>query len=146
VNGPGQSKRLLQGFGGMGMLTRMLVAVAAVLMPQVLLAEGAVRILECAISSTCTASLACTPASGAVTFRMEPRSLDGNNAGTYVISYGETQASMQGLSFAGPFHWRTDSAMHTLLASSETEFLWHSLELSQPPVTVIRDLQCRFLQ
>jgi hypothetical protein len=119
---------------------------ALVMVPQVLLAEGAVRILECKITSTCTASLQCKPESGAVTFRMEPESLDDNNAGTYVISYGDMQASMQGLSYAGPFHWRTDTAMHTLLASSETQFLWQSLELSQPPVTVIRGLQCRFLQ
>jgi hypothetical protein len=146
VIAPGQDKCHLPDSGkATGMLTCMLLAFAA-LVPQMLLAEGAVRILDCEIAGTCTATLECTPASGAVTFRMEPQSLDGNNAGTYVISYDDTQASMQGLSYAGPFHWRTDSTMHTLLASSETQFLWHSLELSQPPVTVIRDLKCRFLQ
>jgi hypothetical protein len=109
-------------------------------------AEGAMRILDCEFVDKCNAALACTPESGAVTFRMEPQSLDGNNAGIYLISYGDTRTEMQGLSYAGPFYWRTESAMNTLVASSETEFLWHSLELVQTPVTVIRNMHCRFLQ
>jgi hypothetical protein len=118
----------------------------AMILPSLLWAEGAVRILECDVASTCNARLACTPATGQFTFRMEPQSLDNNNAGTYLLSHDEVQAEMQALSYAGPFHWRTPGTMHTLLASSETDFLWHSLELAAEPVTTIRYMACRFIQ
>ena len=117
-----------------------------ILAPSLVLAEGAVRILSCEAVSACDADLQCRDESLQVTFRMEPVDLDLTNAGTYVIRYDDTEASMHGLSYAGPFYWLSDNRMNTLVASSETRFLWHRLDLSTAPVATIRNMDCRFLQ
>lgn len=120
--------------------------VISVLMPGLLQGEGALRVLDCNKVLVCDESLTCQTESGQVVFNMEPLNLDENNAGSYTIRYDAVQVPMQGLSFAGPFHWRLDNGMHTLLASSESDFLWHSLTIDPQPVTTIRKLDCRFMQ
>lgn len=108
--------------------------------------EGAVKLLECDIVRVCDASGSCDAGSGDVRFRMEPVQLAAGGAGSYQISYGDAEASMQAMSDAGPFFWTAGSARNTLIASSETEWLWHELDVSSLPQATIRFLICSFQQ
>lgn len=106
------------------------------------LGEGAVRTFDCRLTQTCDAAGRCETASGEVEFRMTPEALAADGSGTYRISYRDVQASMAAASLAGPFHWSTDSERNSLLASSETEFLWHRLILAPAPHAEIHFLRC----
>jgi hypothetical protein len=110
--------------------------------PHGAMAEGAVRVLDCVVTQSCDASGACKPASEQQSFRMEPVNLLEDGSGSYVMIHGDAKTDMQALSFAGPFYWASDDERNTLLASSETEFLWHRLELSPAPVADIRFMNC----
>ena len=105
-------------------------------------AEGAVRTLDCRITQACLATGACAAASDAVNFRMTPENLREDGSGNYQISYRDVQASMEATSYAGPFYWTTDSERNTLLASSETQFLWHRLVLDATPEASVYFLEC----
>jgi hypothetical protein len=48
------------------------------------------------------------------------------------------------VSEAGPFYWESGDERHTLVASSEVDWLWHRLVLAPAPATTIRFLSCRF--
>jgi hypothetical protein len=109
-------------------------------------AEGAVRLLDCSVARVCNAAGACEPGSGEVAFRMEPVDASADGSGRYSLSYGDTRAEMQALSNAGPFVWTVGTERHTLLASSDTEFLWHRLTLDPAPRATIRFLTCAFRQ
>ncbi len=109
-------------------------------------AEGAVKLLECDIVRVCDASGSCDAGSGDVRFRMEPVELAVGGAGSYRISYGEFQSPMQAMSDVGPFVWMADSERNTLIASSDTEWLWHELELGAAPRATVRFLSCTFQQ
>jgi hypothetical protein len=109
-------------------------------------AEGAVKLLECDIVRVCDAGGICDAGSGDVQFRMEPVELAGGGAGSYRISYGEVQFSMQAMSDIGPFVLMADSERNTLIASSDTQWLWHELELGAAPRAAVRFLTCTFQQ
>ncbi len=130
-------------------MARHLVSLAlwlsAVIAPYAL-AEGAVRELVCSVNRTCDADGSCQDAGGDITFTMEPVTVTDDASGTYLIRYQDQQFAMQSLSFAGPFHWAADSEMNTLLASSDTQFIWHHLSLRPAPVARIQFLTCRFIQ
>ena len=110
------------------------------------LAEGAVRVLDCRLARLCDASGSCVDESGAVEFRMEPAEVAADGSGSYRLIYGDDNATMTALSSAGPFVWSVGDARHTLLASSEREFLWHQLNLRPVPDATIRFLVCTFSQ
>jgi hypothetical protein len=122
-----------------------MIAVAA-LVPALAGSEGAVRILDCSIEQVCNAAGNCRPGSGLVTFRTEPVSLRADGSGTYALSYGDVEAEMEAQSPAGPFFWTVGNERDTLLASSETQFLWHQLTFELVPEATIRFLQCAFRQ
>lgn len=109
---------------------------------QFAMGEGAVRTIDCKITQTCDAAGQCALVSDAVSFRMAPEALAADGSGTYQISYGDVQASMTATSYAGPFSWSTDSERNTLLASSETQFLWHRVILAGVPEAEIQFLSC----
>lgn len=109
-------------------------------------AEGAVRVLDCVVTQSCDAGGACQPRSEQTRFRMEPVNLLADGSGSYVMVRGEEKTDMQALSFAGPFYWGPGDERNTLLASSETEFVWHRLELTPAPVATIRFMNCVFSQ
>lgn len=116
------------------------------LLPALVQAEGAVRVLDCRITQECDAEANCGTLDQTIEFRMEPIALDEQGAGRYTIRYLDQNADMQALSDAGPFHWRQESERHTLIASSETRFLWHSLSFDTMPEASIRFLSCRLRQ
>ena len=116
-----------------------------VALPEFVWAEGAVRNLDCKVTQICDADGACKPASEEVNFRLAPESLREDGSGKYQISYRNVQASMDATSFAGPFYWTTDSERNTLLASSETQFLWHRLVLDSTPAAELYFLACTLL-
>jgi hypothetical protein len=109
-------------------------------------AEGAMKLLECDIVRVCDARGICNAGSGGVRFQMEPVELAAGGAGSYRISYGEVQSSMQAMSDIGPFVWTADSERNALIASSDTEWLWHELELGAAPRATVRFLTCTFQQ
>lgn len=109
-------------------------------------AEGAVKLLECDVVRICDALGACQASSGEVSFRMEPQEIQASGAGDYTISFAGTQAPMRAASEAGPFLWTNGSERHALLASSETEWLWHELEIAAAPVATVRFLVCTLQQ
>lgn len=113
-----------------------------VVVPAVVRAEGAVRVLDCKVTQICDAAGVCQAASEEVSFRMAPEKLSEDGAGTYEISYRDIKASMQASSYAGPFYWTTGAERNTLLASSETQFLWHRLRLEPAPETKVHFLEC----
>ncbi len=119
-----------------------LVAVA----PGLAGSEGAERILDCSVKQICDAAGNCRPGSVQVTFRTEPVSLKGDGSGIYALSYGEIETMMEAQSPAGPFFWTVGNERDTLLASSETQFLWHQLTFDQVPEATVRFLQCAFRQ
>lgn len=120
-----------------------LIALGLVL-PGGAMGEGSVRRLDCTVQRVCDAGGRCESGTGEIRFRMEPEKLDPAGAGSYTLSYGEIRAPMTALSDAGPFFWTVGVERDTLLASSETEFLWHRLEPGASPVTTIRFLSCTF--
>ena len=77
---------------------------------------------------------------------MEPVEIAAGGAGSYQISYGDVQASMQAMSDIGPFVWTAGSERHALIASSDTEWLWHELALGAAPRATVRFLSCTFQQ
>jgi hypothetical protein len=60
--------------------------------------------------------------------------------------YESVDAEVAASSAAGPFVWDVGNERHTLIASSETEFLWHALTLAPAPTAQIRFLRCIFRQ
>jgi hypothetical protein len=83
---------------------------------------------------------------GDVTFRIRPSKVDKGGAGRYQIQYEGKDLPMNALSDVGPFVWSRGDERHTLLASSETEFLWHRLTLGPVPVAAVRFLSCTVRQ
>ena len=129
-----------------GAIARLFLSGVFSLLPLTSLAEGAMRVLECSFDQLCDSTAACKPASGAVVFNMEPLKLDDNGAGSYEVSYADNKLEMEAMSFAGPFFWNTEGEMHTLLANSESRFLWHRLALSSKPEANMQFLHCTFTQ
>ena len=131
-------------------LTRQLFAGIFLLSPLSVLAEGAVRVLECTIEQTCDSAASCNPDSGDISFNMEPIKLAADGAGNYLIRYefngSAFQADMEARSFAGPFMWDIDEDRNTLLANSEYRFLWHRLSISPMPQSGTHYLACDFTQ
>lgn len=123
-----------------------LLLLTAGCLPALAHAEGAVRVLECRATQECDAAATCIAVDETVEFRMEPITLDANGAGRYILRYGDNEVEMQSLSDAGPFHWLQDTERDTLIASSETQFLWHNLSFDEMPEASIRFLTCRFRQ
>jgi hypothetical protein len=116
------------------------------LLPGVVLPEGAVRLLECTIAQACDAGGSCQPASGRVSFEMAPVDRDASGATRYALSYEDTQTEMLAMSDAGPFLWTVRDERNALLASSQTQWLWHRLSLDPLPAATIRFLTCAFRQ
>jgi hypothetical protein len=116
------------------------------LLPGLVLSEGAVRLLECTVTQVCDGGGACETASGGVSFRMEPVEREASGAMRYALSYGDTQADMLAVSDAGPFIWTVRDERNALLASSQTQWLWHRLTLDPAPAATIRFLTCSFRQ
>ena len=133
-----------------GTLVRLILSGVILLLPFCALAEGAVRLLECSIEEACDPTGSCRPDFGDVVFSMEPLKLDADGSGSYLISYDMSnitqKSDMEAKSFAGPFLWNLDREMHTLLANSETNFLWHRLSLTPNPESSIYFLGCEFTQ
>jgi len=107
-------------------------------------AEGGVKVLDCRVARVCDGAGRCEPGAGTVTFRMEPKELGAGGVGRYTLRYGGTSADMDARSEAGPFEWSLGSERHALLASSETQWLWHALTLEPEPTATIRFLLCSF--
>lgn len=127
-------------------LIRPLITGLLLLQPLYAWAEGAVRVLACTIDLACDAAGACTPAGGEVVFTMAPEQVADDGSGTYRISYGDEAAAMEARSFAGPFLWTLGDESHTLLANSETRFLWHRLALDAGPEADVIFMVCEFTQ
>jgi hypothetical protein len=109
-------------------------------------AEGAVRVLDCMTLKSCDAAGACKSYSEHTSFRMEPQNLNSDGSGSYIMVHNDERTDMQAPSFAGPFYWGSNDERNTLLANSETEFLWHRLELNPAPLVHIQFMQCVFRQ
>ena len=116
------------------------------LLPCVALSEGAVRLLDCTVVTICDGSGNCEEASDQVTFRMEPVVFEASGSSRYPLSYRDTQAEMSAMSDTGPFFWTIHEERAALLASSETEWLWHRLTLGPVPEATISFLVCSFQQ
>jgi len=113
---------------------------------QQVLAEGAVRVLDCQITRLCNTTGQCETQDGKVQFRMAPQALDASGAGQYNLQVDGIESAMQAQSEIGPFYWNTGPERHTLLASSETRFVWHTLSLAAQPEGNTRFLACTFQQ
>jgi hypothetical protein len=105
-----------------------------------------VRLLDCTVVRVCDAGGACEAGTGAVAFRMEPLQVGPDGSGRYELQYGERNVAMSSLSDSGPFVWTTGVERNTLLASSETHFLWHQLSLGAVPAATVRFLMCTISQ
>lgn len=121
-----------------------LLLASSVLIPLVASAEGSPRVLECSFLKSCDAVGTCRPDAGKVRFRMEPVVVNAAGAGRYTIRYGTTSAPMQAISAVTPFVWTVAGERNTLLASSDTAFLWHQVKLEPTPQAMIRFMKCRF--
>lgn len=108
--------------------------------------EGAVRLLDCRVVRVCDAAGNCEAATDAVAFRMEPVQVGQDGSGRYELQYGDTETAMNSGSEIGPFVWTVGEERHTLLASSETNFLWHRLTLDPLPAATVRFLTCAIRQ
>ncbi len=112
------------------------------LSPTVVLAEGAHRYFDCTTTLLCNETGACEAASDSLTFHLAPLDAGEDGSGNFMLSYQDQEVVMQALSDAGPYIWRLGNDRHTLLASSETAFLWHQLILDGRPESRIRYLHC----
>jgi hypothetical protein len=129
---------------------RILAALSAVggiaLLPSAVWGEGAVRLLDCTVVRVCDTAGMCETGAGAVSFRMEPVQVGPDGTGRYELEYGDTKVAMNSLSDIGPFVWTAGAERNTLLASSETNFLWHRLSLDAVPAATVRFLACTIRQ
>jgi len=114
--------------------------------PAAVCAEGSVRWLDCAVARVCDGAGSCAADSSRVVFRMQPVDAEADGGGRYALSYEDAAVEMQALSDVGPFFWTAAAERHTLLASSQTEFLWHRLIVDPSPRATIRFLTCTFGQ
>lgn len=105
-------------------------------------AEGAHRYFDCRVTLLCNAAGVCASASEILSFHLAPLDADESGSGSYTLSYLDQEVEMRSLSYAGPYVWQIGTVRHTLLASSETKFLWHQLSLETQPTSSIRYLQC----
>ncbi|PXF31172.1 hypothetical protein WH50_11045 [Pokkaliibacter plantistimulans] len=115
------------------------------------LAEGRLRILDCQITRHCDGAGQCAAGGEKVVFQMAPQHLDEGGAGSYQLSYGapgqgEVKLPMTATSYAGPFLWSMAEERDTLLASSESLFLWHQLRLTPTPQATVSFLSCTLRQ
>jgi hypothetical protein len=122
----------------------LLTALVAVPTPGTMLAEGAVRQLDCTAVRVCDAAGSCESAAGETRFRMEPQTLDSSGAARFTLTYGDARADMAAMSDVGPFLWTVGNERHALLVSSETQWLWHRLTLDPAPAATVTFLECRF--
>jgi hypothetical protein len=125
---------------------RCAVVALAVLLPALGQSEGARKRLDCQIVRVCDAGGACSAGTGKIVFAMEPIELETAGAGRYTLTYAGTEAEMKAESDAGPFLWSVGRERHALIASSETEWLWHELAFDPGPQATIRFLECAFEQ
>ena len=125
---------------------RMAALVLIGLLPGAAWPEGAVRFLDCSTVRVCDGAGDCRAESLQTTFRMEPVETRADGSGSYTLGYGATQAGMAAISDAGPFFWTVGTERHTLLASSETQFLWHRLTVAATAEATVRFLTCTFRQ
>jgi len=116
------------------------------LVPVQALAEGAVKLLDCNVMQVCDQAGSCRSDSARFTFRMEPVELEAGGAGEYKLMLNESATQMRALSDSGPFLWQSDRERNVLLASSESEWLWHRLILDAAARSEVRFLSCRFQQ
>lgn len=115
-------------------------------LPAVAVAEGAVKVLACEVTQQCDADGQCEPRPQSREFHMEPISLNADGSGQFTLQYDGNAVPMQALSEAGPFVWNEGQHRHTLLASSETQFLLHTLSLTDKPSATIQFMTCSFRQ
>ena len=127
-------------------VTRVLLSALSLIFPCLALAEGAARRLDCETLRICDSTGNCKEQTETVNFRLEPMSLDDDGAGTYRLTYGDVQTTMKALTAAGPFYWSGDTERNTLMASSETAFVWHRLRLGNVVDADVRFLRCKFSQ
>jgi hypothetical protein len=118
----------------------------AALLPVAGWGEGAVRLFDCTVVQVCDAAGNCEAATAAVAFRMEPVQVDQDGSGRYELQYADTKTAMSSVSHIGPFVWTVGEERHALLASSETNFLWHRLTLDPVPAATVRFLTCTIRQ
>lgn len=112
------------------------------------LAEGAVRYIECDLTRVCDSTGDCkefNKQTSHTAFTLKPQALDATGAGSWTITWNGREAGMTALGEAGPFYWTTDEGRerHTLVASSETRFLWHQLNLAAGPEATVSFMDCR---
>jgi hypothetical protein len=119
-----------------------LLILAILLLPAPASAEGARRFFDCEVQQLCDAAGQCDAAATPVLFTLEPLAVASNGAGSYRLTYDNDTVEMDALAEAGPFRWTLGAEHHTLLASSETRFLWHQLDLSGTPSARIAFLAC----
>lgn len=122
--------------------TRTVTTFVLCLLPAFALAEGSVRVFTCEATKHCDAAGQCEALSEAVQFHLEPQALNDDGSGEYLLLYRDIEVPMQAFSEAGPFVWQQDDERHTLLVSSQSEFLWHVLSLAAEPAASIRFLRC----
>jgi hypothetical protein len=116
------------------------------LLPAAVMAEGAVRVLACEVQQQCDAAGQCESRQQVLEFRMEPKSLNADGSGEFRLQYRDKQMPMRSLSEAGPFVWSDGQDRYTVLASSETQFLLHTLTLDDKPHATIQFMRCSFRQ
>ena len=127
---------------GANRFTRILCLLGLAAVPVLASAEGAVRILDCQARQVCDAEGSCVTSAERVKFRLAPQAVRDDGSGSYEVSYQDKKASMQALSFAGPFYWATEKERNTLLASSEVDFLWQSIQLAPRQKSSLYFLKC----
>jgi hypothetical protein len=116
------------------------------LLPAFALAEGSVRTLNCHLTQSCDDAGACKAADQSIAFRLEPITLAADGSGHYTLHYNDQSADMQAPSEAGPFFWQQGNERNTLLVSSDSHFLWHTLTLAATPTAQVRFLTCSVRQ
>ena len=119
---------------------------AAALFSDTALGEGAVRVLDCTVAQQCDARGECEATTRRVTFTMEPQDREEGGATRYALGYDQVRAEMRALSDIGPFLWASPQERNTLLASSDTHWLWHRLTLDPVPAATVSFLVCTFSQ
>lgn len=125
--------------------TALMAAICAVFSGAVY-AEGAVRVLACETTLQCDAAGHCMPHAEAIEFRMEPKALNADGSGEFTLQYRDAELPMQALSEIGPFVWTQQQDRYTLLASSDTQFLLHTLALADEPRATLQFMSCSLQQ
>lgn len=116
------------------------------LMAAPLWAEGNRSVFQCTGLTSCNEDGVCVDDQTEVEFAFAPLDVNPDGAGTYELTYNGMTTWARKTGWNAPAIWwidtKTVDSLHSLMAASQTNMVWHRLDLSEPQGSQTRFLEC----